>query len=149
MTKASLIILNNKTSLAWRKQCSYCLTHCSFCVAHWWPNFGVKCLSITYTQTCAVEGMLAGWRISSLSPVFPLYNRPSQQSEMLINQLREITGIQDPQILYKALNVRPKNHHSFLGSLQNIKWHHCLHDIWASALSQLHSGNMFSGHSVL
>lgn len=27
---------------------------------------------------------------------------------MLINQLREITGIQDPQTLYKALNVRPK-----------------------------------------
>uniref|UniRef100_A0A3B4WQQ9 ubiquitinyl hydrolase 1 n=1 Tax=Seriola lalandi dorsalis TaxID=1841481 RepID=A0A3B4WQQ9_SERLL len=26
-------------------------------------------------------------------------------SEMLINQLREITGIQDPQILYKALNA--------------------------------------------
>lgn len=27
---------------------------------------------------------------------------------MLINQLREITGIQDPQTLYKALNVRPE-----------------------------------------
>uniref|UniRef100_A0A665VDZ9 ubiquitinyl hydrolase 1 n=1 Tax=Echeneis naucrates TaxID=173247 RepID=A0A665VDZ9_ECHNA len=27
------------------------------------------------------------------------------QSEMLINQLREITGVQDPQILYTALNV--------------------------------------------
>lgn len=25
---------------------------------------------------------------------------------MLINQLREITGIQDPQTLFKALNVR-------------------------------------------
>ena len=39
--------------------------------------------------------------LSSLTTVFP------QQSEMLINQLREITGIQDPQILYRALNVRP------------------------------------------
>uniref|UniRef100_A0A3Q1FAM7 Ubiquitin carboxyl-terminal hydrolase n=1 Tax=Acanthochromis polyacanthus TaxID=80966 RepID=A0A3Q1FAM7_9TELE len=28
-----------------------------------------------------------------------------QQSEMLINQLKEITGIQDQQILYRALNV--------------------------------------------
>lgn len=27
---------------------------------------------------------------------------------MLINQLREITGIQDLQTLYKALNVRPE-----------------------------------------
>lgn len=27
---------------------------------------------------------------------------------MLINQLREITGIQDPQTLYKALNVSPE-----------------------------------------
>lgn len=27
---------------------------------------------------------------------------------MLINQLREITGIQDPETLYKALNVRTK-----------------------------------------
>lgn len=27
---------------------------------------------------------------------------------MLINQLREITGIQDPETLYKALNVRSK-----------------------------------------
>lgn len=27
---------------------------------------------------------------------------------MLINQLREITGIQDPETLYKALNVSTK-----------------------------------------
>ncbi|XP_041657432.1 ubiquitin carboxyl-terminal hydrolase 28 isoform X3 [Cheilinus undulatus] len=32
-------------------------------------------------------------------------NSTNSQSEMLINQLREITGIQDPQILYKALNA--------------------------------------------
>lgn len=103
------------------KQCSYCLTHTSFCVDHWWPNFGVKCLSITSTQTCAVEAMLVGSRISSLSPVFPLYNPPSQQSEMLINQLREITGIQDPQILYKALNVRPKKL-SFIFRIPTAHW---------------------------
>lgn len=65
--------------------------------------------------------MLAGSRISSLSPVFPLFNPVSQQSEMLINQLREITGIQDPQILYKALNVGPKKLLSFLGTLQHIE----------------------------
>ncbi|XP_036975996.1 ubiquitin carboxyl-terminal hydrolase 28 isoform X3 [Acanthopagrus latus] len=32
-------------------------------------------------------------------------NSTNSQSEMLINQLREITGIQDPQILYRALNA--------------------------------------------
>ncbi|XP_035522677.1 ubiquitin carboxyl-terminal hydrolase 28 [Morone saxatilis] len=33
-------------------------------------------------------------------------NSTNSQSEMLINQLREITGIQDPQVLYRAMNVR-------------------------------------------
>uniref|UniRef100_A0A7N6BYE4 ubiquitinyl hydrolase 1 n=1 Tax=Anabas testudineus TaxID=64144 RepID=A0A7N6BYE4_ANATE len=32
-------------------------------------------------------------------------NATNSQSEMLISQLREITGIQDPQILYRALNA--------------------------------------------
>ncbi|XP_029375099.1 ubiquitin carboxyl-terminal hydrolase 28 isoform X2 [Echeneis naucrates] len=32
-------------------------------------------------------------------------NSTNSQSEMLINQLREITGVQDPQILYTALNA--------------------------------------------
>nr|XP_020454301.1 ubiquitin carboxyl-terminal hydrolase 28 isoform X3 [Monopterus albus] len=32
-------------------------------------------------------------------------NSTNSQSEMLINQLREITGIQDPQTLYRALNA--------------------------------------------
>ncbi|XP_059208231.1 ubiquitin carboxyl-terminal hydrolase 28 [Centropristis striata] len=32
-------------------------------------------------------------------------NSTNSQSEVLINQLREITGIQDPQILYRALNA--------------------------------------------
>lgn len=48
------------------------------------------------------------WCIPSLTVVFPLSNPFPQQSEMLINQLREITGVQDPQLLYRALNVRPK-----------------------------------------
>lgn len=43
------------------------------------------------------------------TPTPPLLPNPfSQQSEMLINQLREITGIQDPETLYKALNVSSK-----------------------------------------
>uniref|UniRef100_A0A3Q3WVH8 Ubiquitin carboxyl-terminal hydrolase n=1 Tax=Mola mola TaxID=94237 RepID=A0A3Q3WVH8_MOLML len=41
----------------------------------------------------------------------------SQQSEMMINQLREITGIQDLQTLHRALNVRPKNSSSFCRNL--------------------------------
>ncbi|XP_071398994.1 ubiquitin carboxyl-terminal hydrolase 28 [Centroberyx affinis] len=32
-------------------------------------------------------------------------NSTNSQNQMLINQLREITGIQDPQILYRALNA--------------------------------------------
>lgn len=40
--------------------------------------------------------------------VLPVFNLLPQQSEMLTNQLREITGIQDPQILYRALNVSPE-----------------------------------------
>ncbi|KAF3705855.1 Ubiquitin carboxyl-terminal hydrolase 28 [Channa argus] len=32
-------------------------------------------------------------------------NATNSQSEMLINQLREITGIQDPQVLHRALNA--------------------------------------------
>uniref|UniRef100_A0A665VEA3 Ubiquitin carboxyl-terminal hydrolase n=1 Tax=Echeneis naucrates TaxID=173247 RepID=A0A665VEA3_ECHNA len=39
------------------------------------------------------------------SVLFSVSNHFPQQSEMLINQLREITGVQDPQILYTALNV--------------------------------------------
>ncbi|XP_051257898.1 ubiquitin carboxyl-terminal hydrolase 28 isoform X3 [Dicentrarchus labrax] len=32
-------------------------------------------------------------------------NSTNSQSEMLINQLKEITGIQDPQVLYRAMNA--------------------------------------------
>lgn len=53
-------------------------------------------------------GFSVALRISSLTIVFLLSNLFPQQSEILINQLREITGIHDPQTLYKALNVRPK-----------------------------------------
>lgn len=61
---------------------------------------GVTCQSVTNSDYVKAK------RISSLTVAFDASN--SQQNEMLINQLREITGIQDPQILYRALSVRPK-----------------------------------------
>lgn len=72
---------------------------------------GVKRQSITNPiYVSATTDMLVGavhGGSQRLTIVFPVVQSFPQQSERLINQLREITGVQDPQILYRALNVRP------------------------------------------
>lgn len=72
---------------------------------------GEEALCFTVTNPLQLTATIKCWFVltTHCSVVSTTLTRSfSQQSEMLINQLREITGIQDPETLYKALNVRTK-----------------------------------------
>lgn len=61
-------------------------------------------LRFPYPRT-AVCGFNNGEVLYKLTTAEPYESGVCHQGDLVINQLKEITGIQDPQVLHSALNV--------------------------------------------